>query len=124
MAETLKCEDFPEVRLISGLLALKDGKYGEASDFFLSAKSLIETEKVKSHRKCFPPEYFEIWLYWARSLDLLGKREEAVKEYSALSEHSDLRDQTVKKIALAKKPYRIENLDRIIMPYSSYLPFT
>ena len=124
LAETLKCEDFPEVRLISGLLALKDDKYGEASDFFLSAKSLIETEKVKSHRKCFPPEYFEIWLYWARSLDLLGKREEAVKEYSALSEHSDLRDQTVKKIALAKKTYRIENLDRIIMPYSSYLPFT
>jgi len=124
LAETLKCEDFPEVRLISGLLAMKEGAYQEASELFLAAKSLIEEEKSKTKRHYFPPEYFEIWLYWARSLDLLGKRDEAIRQYSALAVHPELRDQTVRKIATAKKTYKKESLDRIIMPYSSYLPFS
>ncbi len=124
LVETLNSEDFPEVRLISGLLALKEGAYEEAASMFLAAKNFIEAEKIRLNRDFFPPEYFEIWLYWARSIDLQGKREEAVKQYLDLASHPDLRDQTVKKIALAKKPYRKENLDRIVMPYSSYLPFS
>lgn len=123
LSQVIKYEDFPEARLISGLLALKDGEYGVASDLFVSAKSLIEREKEALKLTVFPPEYFEIWLYWARTLDLQGKREEALKQYKLIEAHPDLNDASVRKIAKSKRSYSREQVDRIIMPYSSYLPF-
>lgn len=123
LLETLNYEDFPEARLISGLLALKDGDYPTALEMFTRSKSLIETEKIKLNKDVFPPEYFEIWLYLARTLDLLGRRGEALKHYSEIEAHSDLRDANVMKIVKSKKIYNREKLDQLVMPYSSYLPF-
>ena len=123
LEQTLKFEDFPEARLISGLIAMKEGDIEAASDMFKAAKLLIEREKEKLGKGFFPPEYFEVWLYWARALDLQGKREEALKQYSEIATHSDLKDRVIRKIAISKKRYRKENLERIMMPYSSYLPF-
>ena len=124
LTETLKHEDFAEVRLISGLIAMKEGDYSCASEMFKTAKESIEQEKLRLKKEVFPPEYFEIWLYWARSLDLQGKREEALKEYSGIEVHPDLKDTSIKKIVSQKKVYTRDKLDQIVMPYSSYLPFT
>jgi hypothetical protein len=124
LVQTLGFEDFPEARLISGLIAMKEGDFQMASDMLSAAKKHIERDKAIWGKSYFPPEYFEVWLYWARSLDLLGKRGEALKQYSEIEAHPDLRDTVVKRIASAKKCYRKEELDRIMMPYSSYLPFS
>ena len=123
LEQTLKFEDFPEARLISGLIAMKEGDIEAASDMFKAAQTLIEREKEKLGKFFFPPEYFEVWLYCARALDLQDKREEALKQYSEIAAHSDLKDTVIRKIAVSKKRYRKENLERIMMPYSSYLPF-
>ncbi len=124
LAHTLSFEDFAEARLVTGLLQMKEGFYEKAAEMFLAAKTQIESEKASSGRSYFPPEYFEAWLYWARSLDLQGKRIEAVKQYFEISKHQDLVDKNIKKIVLSKKCYKKQRLDRIIMPYSSYIPFS
>lgn len=124
LIQTLNHEDFPEARFIAGLLALKEGDYDFALEMFTLAKDFIDREKTKLNKEMFPPEYFEIWLYFARTLDLLGRREEALKHYNQIEAHRDLRDVSVRKIVAAKKIYRREKLDQLLMPYSSYLPFS
>lgn len=108
-----------EPALIWGVLRLKAGDFAGARAIFLEARAFLERKRKDK----FPPEYFEILIYLARTHDLLGERELALALYSEVEKHEECGDLNLKRIAQAKKKYEARHLGRIVMPYSSYVPF-
>lgn len=112
----------PEVAQVVAVLYLKGGEFKLALDYLKKACALIE-EKVQKQSCLFPPEYFELCLFRARTLDLLGRRSEALNTYRAVASHPHLEDGHIRKIAERAGPYSARLLNRILMPFSSYVPF-
>lgn len=117
-------EDFcAEAALVASVLYMKTGETEKAEVLLGKAKKFIEERKEKFGKDFFSPEYFEICLFHARSLDLLGLRTKALAEYKNIASHVDLEDANVRALAMAKGPYTQKKLDRILTPFSSYIPF-
>ncbi|MCB0403744.1 MAG: hypothetical protein KDD51_03095, partial [Bdellovibrionales bacterium] len=117
----LNAEFFPEAALTAAVLQMKRRE-------FQSAVALLEraNHELGTHlagRTIVPPEYFEIRFFLARAYDLVGRREEAVQFYRSVSQDPRLEDPNIRKMALKEGPYTADKLGRILMPYSTYIPF-
>lgn len=122
--EECMSHDFcPEAGFVGGVVHLKNGNYSHGLELFQKARAWIEKKCVEMDKDIFPPEYFEILIFEARALDLLGKKEEAEKAYASLALHPKLYDTNIQKIAARGGPYKKAKLDQILMPYSSFIPF-
>jgi len=114
----------PEAALVAALVNMRcQGDLETSLDFLQRAESEIARKKEAKGLKDFPPEYFEILIYQARALDLKGKRNEAKKLYRRISEDKHLRDKNIRQLAKVAGPYTKRKLSRMIMPYSTYIPF-
>ena len=118
----LEIDFSPEAGLVAAILQLKAGQYSQAETLLAKSRDWV-SHRAEKIGKPLPPEYFEISLYLARAYDLLGKRSEAQKEYHEIAQHSALKDEHLRRLASAPKPYQAKRLDRVMMPYSTYIPF-
>lgn len=122
-AESLNHDYCPEVAYVLALVLLKLKNYQRACELLEEAKGWIENMKKEKGKPVFPPEYFEICLYLGRTYYLLGRREEAQNIYAYLQRHPDLLDENIRRIASSERDYTPARVSRLIMPYSSYIPF-
>lgn len=113
----------PEVCQIAGVLSLKLRKLDAACQFF--EKGLKALERIKEERAVpkYPPEYFEISIHLARAYYLLEQSKQARALYREVALHPDLEDENVRSIAKKAAPFKWEDLDKNVMPFSSYVPF-
>jgi hypothetical protein len=123
LKRTLAVEFCAEAALVGAILHLKSREYREAADLLERARSWVETKKQERGLEGFPPEYFEAGLFLARAYDLLGDRTKAVSVYREVAGHADLDDGNVRTLAKEEGPYTHTKLARILMPYSTYIPF-
>jgi hypothetical protein len=124
LKESLKEDFVPEAALVAGLVNLRcGGELNQTFSFLENAQSTIETKMKQLGKEGPPPEYFEVLLYQARTLDLKGERAEALKLYKKISEHPGLKDQNIARLAKKANRYHFGKLKRLIMPYSTYIPF-
>lgn len=70
-----------------------------------------------------PPEYFESLLQLARANDLAGKHEMARDIRKRLASDIRLEDRRLRNLARGSRNYNRRDLDRIVMPFSTYVPF-
>lgn len=119
LERALEMDFFPEGAQILALLNWKIGQYEKAREWLGRGKSWMEGKRPEK----FPPEYFETSLFLARTLDLLGRRTEAVAEYRRVAEHPDLEDNNLRRLAKSAGPFRPGQIRKIVMPFSSYIPF-
>lgn len=120
---SLRFDFCPEAALVAGVLHMKADEFDKAVSILQEAKDWIEKKKIDSGKGIFSPEYFEICLFLGRVYDLEGKRAKAKEIYHALASHPDLEDANVRTLAISKKPYTRKKLERILTPFSSYIPF-
>lgn len=114
----------PEAALVAALVNLRlDGEVGKSLDFVREGQVEIEKKMKQKDKTDFPPEYFELLLYQARIQDLLGRRNEAQAIYHRIQSHPSLRDKNIRSIAKRAAPYHKGRVKRLIMPYSTYIPF-
>ncbi|NDD04561.1 MAG: hypothetical protein EB078_06620, partial [Proteobacteria bacterium] len=113
-----------EAALVAALINVRLQGSLEKSFQYLD-RGAIEIEKKVREKSLdyFPPEYFEVLLYQARLCDLMGKREKAVRIYQQITHHSSLSDRNIRSLAQKARPYKKNRINRILMPYSSYIPF-
>jgi len=124
LKSSLSHTETPEAYLVAALVSLKLGQSKQtALDYLQSGRSLIENKIKEKSFSLFPPEYFEICLYEARVLELLQRKTESQSLYQHLALHPSLRDQNIKKIVSKPKAYSEKKLRRLVMPYSTYIPF-
>jgi hypothetical protein len=114
---------WPEMGLVSAIISLKEGEFQKGLELLTASKTFIEERKGSLGIGHFPPEYFEICFYLARTLDLMGRRGDALKEYAYVEGHADLEDINIRNKAKQAGPYHRKRLKKILMPYSSYIPF-
>jgi len=119
LEKALEIDFFPEGAQILALLNWKIGQYEEAREWLQRGKTWVEGKRPER----FPPEYFETSLFLARTYDLLGRRSEAVAEYARVAGHPDLEDTNLRRLAKAAGPFRATQVRKIVMPFSSYIPF-
>ena len=112
-----------EAGFVACVLLLKKGNFTEGCAELLRAKEWMEAKLKERMDLTPPPEYFEIGLFLARAYDLLGKRGEAIRMYQSVATHPALEDKNLKTLATAARPYSVQMLSRILMPYSTYVPF-
>jgi tetratricopeptide (TPR) repeat protein len=122
LKKSLEAKFWPEAGLVAALLYMKQGDLQQSLEYLEKSRQWIEKKMQEKGFTQHPPEYFEIRLFHARALDLLGRRDEAKREYETLAREEACEDPNVKKKARAST-YKRERLDRILMPYSSYIPF-
>ena len=108
---------------MAAVLCLKLENYAAAREYLVGAQRFIEEKAKAKGLTRMPPEYFEIVLYRGRTEDLLGNRAEASAIYRGLADRSDLEDANLRKIAEVGTPYTVKRLNRVVMPYSTYIPF-
>jgi len=114
----------PEAALVAALVNLRlDGDIESSLDWVISAEEAIDQKMKSLQFQNYPPEYFEILLYQARIRDLKGQRGKAQQIYSRITQHPSLRDAGIFKLAKNAKPYTKKKVKRLIMPYSTYIPF-
>jgi predicted choloylglycine hydrolase len=114
----------PEAALVASLVNMRNGGGLDTSlDWLKKAESEIEIKMKKKGIERFPPEYFEVLIYQARALDLKGRRREALNVYKQIEKNPFLRDQNLLKLAHLAGPYTKKKVGRMIMPYSTYIPF-
>jgi len=113
----------PEAALIQGVLKLKRNQFAEAALVFDKARAFIEKKKNDKGKDEFPPEYFEILIYLARSYDLLRRFADAERIYDLILNSPSAKDSNLRRIAKNRIRYEPRHLDKILMPYSSYIPF-
>jgi hypothetical protein len=117
-------EDFlPEAAYVAGIILLKLGDEEKGRQLLTEAREHIEAKVASTGKPMFPPEYFEILLFLARAHDLMGQHDDAKAVYRLISKHPDLQDPHVRAIATRARKYTRERLSKILMPYSSYIPF-
>ena len=109
-----------EGALVLGILRMKQDRFADALATIQEGLAFVEKRRGT---RAFPPEYFELALYEARALDLLGKRTEAVARYRAVAAHPGLGDRNLKAIAHRAKAFTKRDADRLFAPFSSYVPF-
>lgn len=119
LIQALADDFFPEGAQILAMLSWKKGDFPHARDWLEKSKTWFEGRNPSK----FPPEYFEASLFLARTQDLLGKRSQAVRGYQAVAGHKDLEDENLRRLAKREGPFRPAGVRRIVMPYSSYIPF-
>ncbi len=112
----------PEVALIAGVLSMRLEKEKEADALFSRAALTIESQWRPLKAK--PPEYYEIRLYQGRLADLQGKTKLANQHYQAVSGAKDLEDTCLKRLASRRRPWSRKALNRLLLPFSTYAPFT
>lgn len=114
----------PEAALVAALINLRlKGELSLSSDFIAQGQQLIEEKMKERGLEHYPPEYFELLLYQARIFDLKGERGKAKQVYSRMHQHPSLRDAGIRKLAKKAGPYTERKVQRLIMPYSTYIPF-
>jgi Acyl-coenzyme A:6-aminopenicillanic acid acyl-transferase len=113
----------PEVAYVEAVLAMRLGNLQRGWELLEEAKAFVENKARSAQRSQLPPEYFEISLFSARALDLLGRRGEAVKRYQEISAHGDLQDPNLRRIATKARAFTPKRLAQILMPFSSYIHF-
>jgi len=113
----------PEASYVAGVLALRMGELDKGVEYFERARSFIVDKAKKNDRPKLPPEYFESSLFLARAFDLKGDRGSSTRIYREVAEHPDLEDSNIRNLARQAKTYTRQKLARILMPYSSYIPF-
>jgi len=114
----------PEAALVAALVNLRlEGDLQASLEFVESGVQNIEEKMRTKGLELYPPEYFEILLYEARIHDLTGKKNRAQQIYSKIAGHSSLRDSGILKLAKKANPYSRKRVKRLIMPYSTYIPF-
>ncbi len=111
-----------EGALVKGILHLMLGQYEKSAEVLSYAKDWAEKKKNEHNVNIFPPEYFELTLFLARTYDLMGKYGEARLLYNEIRCHKDLKDSHIRELTF-KYPYKEKNLKNLIMPYSTYIPF-
>ncbi len=112
---------FAEGALTAAVIDMKKKQYAEAHKKLEKARLEIEGDLKPGQQA--PPEYFEVLFFQARAHDLAGERDKALSLYRFLAQHRDLEDNNMRLQCLSEKPYTEKKLDRIMMPYSSYLPY-
>ena len=123
LSDSLRAEFTHEGALVAAVLNLKKGEYAPAATLLEKAKGSMESKMKERGLRQPPPEFFETELFLARAYDLQGDRSKAVKMYQAVASHPGLLDPNLRRIAAAEGPYTPSHLTRILMPYSSYIPF-
>lgn len=124
LQESLSHVFTPEAALVAALVNLKcGGDIRQSQDWVLQGCSEIENKTHTQKKSVFPPEYFELKMYLARTYELQGHRSQALSIYRDMLNASSFTDQHLRGIAERAKPYTTKNLRRLIMPYSSYIPF-
>lgn len=119
--ERAQAEHFTaEAALVLGILRMKQGRFDDALATIRSGLELVEKKRGS---RAYPPEYFELALYEARALDLLGQRPQAVRRYRAVAAHPGLKDRNLKAIAHRARPFTKADADKLFAPFSSYVPF-
>lgn len=113
----------PEVHYLKGLLELKNQDWARALKAFRSAATRIECLYREREKSVFPPEYFETKIFEARTLDILGKRAEAVQVYEQIALLPGLRDRALKKLIQKKPRFTALKAKRMFLPVSAYAPF-
>lgn len=114
----------PEAALVASLVNLRlEGDLKTSLEFLTAAEETIEKKVKERGTACYPPEFFEVLLYQARIFDLMGKRGRAKNVYSRIEKDSSLRDPGILKLAQKAVPYSRRRVKRLIMPYSTYIPF-
>jgi hypothetical protein len=123
LCRALDSDFVPEAAYVAGIIRMKLGDLKGGRDLLQKGRDFIE-QKVKARRKTvYPPEYFEITLFLARAFDLTDQRSQAESLYREVAEHPDLQDAHLRRIAQGARRYRPAQLAKILMPYSSYIPF-
>ncbi len=113
----------PEVALTGALVAMKEGEFAQAEQWLQSAAEWVQSRCEKTGQRP-PPESFEIRLFQGRVADLLGKRARAQALYDAVATSPDLEDANLRRVATQQRPYRKQDLSKMLLPYSSYVPFS
>ncbi len=107
----------PETSLVSGLLNLRQ------KDFKAALASLQSARDYYLDLKTFPPEYFETLIWLARTHSLSSQERAALLCYREVEHSKDNQDRNLKKIASRALPYRERDLKKLLVPFSSYIPF-
>ena len=124
LQSSLELSFTPEASIVAALMNLRlDGNIDASLDFLVKGEIAVESKVRNQENSIFPPEYFEILLYQARVHDLKGERSEASRLYKKILAHSDLRDANIRKASEGAKSYSLKRAKRLIMPYSTYIPF-
>lgn len=123
LLRSLESDFCPEVAVTAGVVHMKLREDGTAVRLLSHGKNMIEEKVLKLGKEKFPPEYFETLVYLARAYDLQGQREKALALYEKTVNHRDCEDTHLRRVARAARPYKAESLSRILMPYSTYVPF-
>jgi hypothetical protein len=124
LQKSLKWSFTPEAALVAALVNLRlDGDVSRSLDLVREGEIEIEKKMKQKGKDHFPPEYFELLLYEARIQDLLGLSTEAQATYKRIQSHPSLRDKNIRAIAKKAIPYQKNRVKRLIMPYSTYIPF-
>jgi hypothetical protein len=113
-----------EGALVAAILEMKRGNVEAAISLLEEGRAWLEkrlNESGKTQQP--PPEYFETELFLARAWDLLGERAKAVRLYQHVAAHPGLFDRNLRRLAAAEGPYRAAQLNRVVMPFSCYIPF-
>jgi tetratricopeptide (TPR) repeat protein len=113
-----------EAALVAAQLHLKLGDFRRAIDRLEWAVGAMQSKMREKGLPQPPPEFFEAELYLARAYDLVGERRRAVGLYQAVASHPRLGDRNLRRLAAAEGPYTAADAARILMPYSSYIPFS
>jgi len=121
--QALELDFCPEVAQVMSVVGLKLGQLPLALEWLQRAKTLLEETVAKQPQGKLPPEYFEIVIFLGRALDLSGNRSQAMALYREVGGHPDLEDNHLRQIALRARKFDSKALSRILMPYSSYIPF-
>lgn len=112
-----------EMALTAAIVAMKQGREAWARETLDKAVAQLET-RMKEHGKASPPpEYFEMRLFQGRFADLKGDRAKAQEHYAYVAQSKALQDRNLKRLAKQHKPYGRKQLDRLMLPYSTYAPF-
>ncbi len=123
MYECLESHEFAEGYLVTGILALRLRDENRGLGLFRAGMAHVDRKCETKGLKSRPPEYFELMLYEARALDLLGHRDSALEVYRRLAGDERNGDQHLREMAIKAKRFTREWLERIWMPYAAYVPF-
>lgn len=124
LQKSLTEEFVPEAALVAALVNLRcEGELQDSINLLEKAELEIDRKLKNIDTKQVPPEYFEILLYQARTFDLKGERKKALDIYQRIAHHPCLRDLNIARLARKAKNYHFGKVKRMIMPYSTYIPF-
>jgi len=123
LSESVEHYATPESLLTLAVLEMKSGDLEGALQKLHRSVEWVETKMTAQGKDQPPPEYFECLIYLARNYDLLGNRAAAKKAYAQVAEHPKLQDAHLAKIARKQGPFTAGALEKIFLPYSTYVPF-